>query len=210
MTPLTPEQREYKEKTLEQIQDNLPLLETKVEQESRPEVVNSLQKQIDDIRAHIDMLQHELATNAAGEPVADELFQRAAGSLAKKKFYLAKKLINKLETIEPFYPSIERLRQEAEAGRASRRTQAIAQRPAPPSPTAPPLQTGQAAAAQPTNTYQAPDTYPAIPEEVEKKGLVAQYFQFHIILSCLVVSLILCVMAGIGGLMVLQWLIEGG
>ncbi len=210
MTPLTPEQREYKEKTLAQLQLNLPLLETNVEQESRPEVVNSLQKQIDDIQAHIDLLQHELAANTAGEPVADALFQRAAGALTNKKFFLAKKLINKLEAIEPFYPDIERLRQEAEARRASRRTRAVVQRGTPPPQTGQRLPTSQETTAQSTGeAHQTPGIYPAIPGEEEKKGF-SRFFQFHIIISCLVVLLILCIMSGIGGVMLLQWLIEGG
>jgi len=210
MTLLTPEQREYKEKTLAQLQLNLPLLETNVKKESRPEVVNNLQKQIDDIRAHIDLLQHELAANTAGEPVADELFQRAAGALTNKKFFLAKKLINKLEAIEPFYPDIERLRQEAEAGRASRRTQAIVQRGVSSPQAGQPLPVSQEATAQPIGeAYQTPDIYPTTPGEEERKGL-SRFFQFHIIISCLVVLLILCIISGIGGVMLLQWLIEGG
>jgi hypothetical protein len=208
MTSLTPEQREYKEKTLEQLLVNLPFLETKLREESRPDVVNSLRNQLEDIQAHIALLQNELATNTAGEPVADELFQRAAGALTKKKFYLAKKLINKLEAIEPFYLGIERLRQEAELGRASRRTQAIAQGTRyPPGATPYTPEAGQDAAAQPGPSGR--DVYPITSEEQEQKGL-AQFLQLHIILSCLVVLLILCVMSGVGGVMLLQWLIEGG
>ena len=34
-------------------------------------------------------------------------------------------------------------------------------------------------------------------------------FQFHIIISCLVVAALLCTMAGVGGVMLIEWLIEG-
>ena len=210
MTALTLDQREYKEKTLAQLQLNSSLLETKLGQESRADIADNIRQQFDDIQAHIDRLQHELATNTAGEAVADDLFQRVAGALTNKKFYLAKKLINKLETIEPFYPGLERLRQEAEAGRVSRRTRAIVERPHQ-SPTRTTSSAGSG-----TAVYPLPSTTPAgepddqtIAEEPGKKGL-AQFLQLHIILSCLVVSLILCIMSGVGGFMLLQWLIEGG
>jgi len=206
MTPLTPDQREYKEKTLEQLETNLPLLETQLQQESRREVINSLQKQVDDTRAHIDVLRHELATNTISIRVADELYQKAAAALANKKFFLAKKLIAKLETIEPFYPGINQLREEAEEGRASRRTRAIAQRGAPTSQTAPIPGLGQATVFPPVAGDYA-DYQPAT-EGSEKRG-IGQFFQFHIIISCLVVLLILCIMSGIGGIMLLQYLIEG-
>lgn len=206
MTPLTPDQREYKEKTLEQLETNLPPLEAQLQQESRREVANSLQKQVDDTRAHIDVLRHELATNTISIPVADELYQKAATALANKKFFLAKKLIAKLETIEPFYPAISQLRTEAEEGRASRRTRAIAQRGAPASQATPIPGLDQPAMPQPAAGIYAeyqPDT-----EEAEKRG-IGQFFQFHYIVSCLVVMLILCVMLGVGGVMLLQYLIEG-
>jgi hypothetical protein len=208
MIPLTPEQREYKEKTLEQLLVNLSLLETKLGQESRPDVADNIRNQLEDIQAHIDHLQRELASNVAGAPIADELFQRAAGALTRKKFYLAKKLINQLETIEPFYPGIERLRQEAEAGRVSRRTHAIAQRVRSTSTgETHPLESGQEAVAQ--SIPPGNGAYQTIAEEQEKRGL-AQFFQFHIIVSCLIVLLILCMMFGVGAIMLLERLIEGG
>jgi hypothetical protein len=220
MIPLTPEQREYKEKTLEQLLVNLSLLETKLGQENRPDVADNIRNQLEDIQAHLDHLQRELASNVAGAPIADELFQRAAGALTRKKFYLAKKLINQLETIEPFYPGIERLRQEAEAGRASRRTHAIAQRVRSTSTgETHPLESGQEAVAQsipPKNDVHPRDgvpgrdgAYQTIAEEQEKRGL-AQFFQFHLIVSCLIVLLILCMMFGVGAIMLLERLIEGG
>lgn len=209
MTPLTPEQREYKEKTLQQLLVNLSLLETKLGQESRSDVADNIRNQLEDIQAHIDHLQRELASNVAGEPVADELFRRAAGALTRRKFYLTKKLINKLETIEPFYPGIERLRQEAEAGRASRRTRAIAQRAGLSSTgEAPPLESGQGPVA-PSAIPPGKDAYQSLAEEQEKRGL-AQFFQFHIIVSCLIILLILCVMSGVGAMMILERLVEGG
>ncbi len=205
MTPLTSDQREYKERTLEQLETNLPLLEAQLQQESRREVINSLQKQVDDTKAHIDVLQHELATNTMGTPVANELYQKAATALSNKKFFLAKKLIVKLETIEPFYPGIDQLRAEAEEGRASRRTQAIAQRGAP---------TGQAASMPGLEHAAVPPSvadyegYQQAADESEKRG-IGQFFQFHYIISCLVVMLIMCVMLGVGGIMLLQYLVEG-
>jgi hypothetical protein len=42
MIPLTPEQREYKERTLNQLLINLPLLESKLAQESQRNVIISL------------------------------------------------------------------------------------------------------------------------------------------------------------------------
>jgi hypothetical protein len=207
MTPLTPDQREYKEKTLEQLEINLPLLEAQLQQESRREVVSNLQKQIDDTKTHIDVLQQELATNTMSTPVADELYQKAATALANKKFFLAKKLITRLETIEPFYPGINQLRAEAETGRASRRTQAIAQRGAPTGQAAPAPGLEQAAAV-PLPVAGNYKTQPPATEESGKRG-IGQFFQFHIVISCLVVMLILCVMFGVGGIMILQYLIEG-
>ncbi|MDX1524553.1 MAG: hypothetical protein R3264_23180, partial [Anaerolineae bacterium] len=121
--PLTPEQKAYKEKTLQQLAANFTLLETKLETERRPDVADEVRDQLEAIQTHINHLQQELAANGAGEPVADNLYRRIATALTNGRFYLAKKLINKLETIEPFYPDIDRLRAEAEAGRASRRTQ---------------------------------------------------------------------------------------
>ncbi len=205
MIHLTQDQRAYKEKTLRQLQANLPHLESQLEQESRADVIKSLQKQVDDTRSHLELLQHELAANTAGEPVADDLYRRAAAALTNKKFFLAKKLLTRLETIEPFYPGVDILLQEAEAGRASRRTQAIAQRGVPPG--SPSTISGSVAATPPINGEDAPVL--ADTDEPERRGL-ARFFQFHIILSCLVVLLILCVMAGVGGIMLLEWLVEGG
>jgi hypothetical protein len=118
---------------------------------------------------------------------------------------LAKKIISKLETIEPFYPGIDQLREEAEEGRASRRTRAIAQRGAPISQATPVSGLEQAAAAPAAANH---ESYQPFPQESEKTGL-GQFFQFHYIISCLVVMLILCVMLGVGGIMLLQYLIEG-
>jgi hypothetical protein len=208
MVPLTPEYQDYKERTLKQLLANLPLLEAGLAEENRPAVANSLEKQVADIQAHISRLQHELVQGAADEPVADELCQRIARALSKNKIHLAKRYLHKLETIEPFYPGIERLRTETESERASRRTRSIAEGNAPPYGAAAfvagvPLVITQQA--QPAFTAGSPIIEPALPE---KRG-VSRFFEFHIVVSCLVVSLIVCVMTGMGGLSLLEWLIEG-
>jgi hypothetical protein len=209
MTSLTLEDRAYKEKTVEQLLQNFKVLEQRLVQERRVEIIQSIQEQLEEIQAHIARLQQELATNTAGEPVADNLYRRVATALTTNKFYLAKKLLHKLETIEPFYPNIDRLRTEAETGRASRRTQSISKGGALPEVVLSPemAEAAAAAAAQTSIAVSLPndEVIEVIPE---KKGL-AQLFQFHIIASCLVVSLILCVMFGVGGITALQWLIEG-
>ena len=48
-----------------------------------------------------------------------------------------------------------------------------------------------------------------LPEEGGRRRF-AQIFQFNVIASCLVVLLIICVMLGVGGMSLLQWLVEGG
>ena len=211
MISFTPEQREYKEKTLNQLLANQSLLEASLGQERRPEVVRSIEEQLEDIEAHISRLRDELAGNVVfDEPIAEDLFKEAARALAKEKFFLAKKHIHRLETIEPFYPGIDRLKQEAESGRVSRRTRSIAQGLAASYPgTAPPPAAktgpveggvGQSIVAQ--NLTTEPET--------ERTGWLSSFFQFHIIISCLVVLLLICVMLGIGGITFLQWFIEGG
>jgi hypothetical protein len=152
---------------------------------------------------HIGRLQKELTESIAGEPVADEYCKRVARALAKDKFHLAKRYINKLETIEPFYPGIDRLRNEIETGRASRRTRAIVRG------TALPYGAAAFAAGSAENVERRPSAPLVQTVEAEKRG-ISQFAQFHIIVSCLVVSLIICVMAGMGGMTLLQWLIEGG
>jgi hypothetical protein len=209
MVPLTVEQIAYKEKTLAQLLTNLPLLEEKSNHETRPEVKASLEKQIDDIQVHIERLQQELAAGLAGEPVADELCQRIAQALVKGKFYMARKYITKLESIEPFYPNLDRLKAEAEAERAGRRTTSIAQGSALPygATMYPPATatTSAAGVVQPV----LPRRVAGLPEEGERRRF-SKFFQFHVIASCLVVLLIICVMLGVGGMSLLQWLVEGG
>ncbi|MBI1876835.1 MAG: hypothetical protein HYR94_01110 [Chloroflexi bacterium] len=140
------------------------------------------------------------------EPVADELCRQAATALTKQKLYMAKRYINKLEAIEPFYPELARLKQEAETGQVSRRTRALSQSdvlPTVATATSVPLLTaGPGAAPRPADM-------PVARRRKKERGGIAQYFQFHIIASCLVVLLIACVMAGVGGMSVLRWLIEG-
>ena len=89
MVPLTVEQIEYKEKTLEQLQANLPGLENSLQGERRPEIRTTLEKQVDEIQAHIDHLQGELAEGVTREPVADELCQKIAQALVKEKYFMA-------------------------------------------------------------------------------------------------------------------------
>jgi hypothetical protein len=206
MIPLTPEQIEYKEKTLRQLVANLAYLEAKLDQESRPERVASLRNQFLDIQAHIERLQKELASGVVQESVADELCRRVAHALTKEKFYMARRYVNKLEAIEPFYPEIERLKREAETGHVSRRTRSIAQGTALPYgviaiPTDLPERVEPRLLAASTETDVKVDLGP--------KRRFSELFQFHFIISCLVVLLILCVMSGLGGMTVLQWLIEG-
>jgi len=211
MMALTPEQVQYKERTLNQLRLNQQRLEASLEQESRPDVIESIQAQLQDIEDHISRLQDELAGNVLfHEPVADELFREATRALANEKFYLAKKHINRLETIEPFYPGLERLKQEAEAGRVSRRTRSIAQGSATSYPNLPiPTEWGDPAVIPPAAP--APRAQSIEPELGESKpGWFRQFFQFHIVVSCLVILLLVCVVLTIGGMTALQWLIEGG
>jgi hypothetical protein len=211
MNPLSPEQRDYKEKTLDQLMADQSKLEAELSQESRPDGLRNIQGQLDEIRAHIDRLQRELATGSVAEAVADQMCVRVAQALAKEKFYLAKRYINKLETIEPFYPSLDLLRAEAEAGRASRRTRSIAQGNALPYGAAA-FPRSQASASIAAGTEAGSASLPPVRSEVagqEKEGL-SRFFQFHIVASCLVILLIVCVVFGVGGFTVLQWLLEGG
>lgn len=210
MISLTPEQREYKERTLHQLRLNQSLLESRLEQETRPEVVSSIELQLEDIEAHINRLQDELSGDIVfHEPVADDLFQQAARALAKEKFHLAKKHIQRLETIEPFYPGIERLKQEAESERVSRRTRSIAQGTATSYPGASSPVSVRAVAGGAISSGAA-QPYPSGGDEEARAGWTSFFFQFHILISCLAVLLIICAMLGVGGVTVLRWLIEGG
>ncbi len=205
--PLTLEQREYKEKTLNHLQTILPILEAKLAQENRRDVVATLQDQFEEIETHMARLQKELAANVGLEPVADELCRQAASALTKQKFYLAKKYLLKLETIEPFYPNLERLKEEADSGQVSRRTRSIAQGNSFPS-----QELARALTIIPSSLPSQPAA-PAPPviypvEEEERRG-ISRFFEFHIVASCLVVMLLICAMAGVGGMSLLQWLIEG-
>jgi hypothetical protein len=208
MIPLTPEQREYKERTLNQLLVNQSLLESRLTQENRPDVIQSIMEQLQDIEAHLSRLQDELAGDVVfDEPVADDLFKQAAKALASQKFFLAKKHIHRLETIEPFYPGIERLKHEAETERVSRRTRSIAQGQAtsyPGRPILPPK-----SAPSPSPQPPTPEIYTSHSEEAPRSWW-SHLFQLHIILSCLVVLLLICVMFGVGGFTVLEWFIEGG
>jgi hypothetical protein len=211
MIPLTPEQREYKERTLNQLLINLPLLEAKLAQESQRNVIISLHEQLEATEAQIVRLQKELANEVMLESVADELCRQAASALTKQKLYMAKRYINKLETIEPFYPEIERLKLDAETGQVSRRTRALAQSTPLPMVDATniPLITAGPGVRPASQPAASAANGPIALERGKERGGFAQFFQFHIIASCLVVLLIMCVMAGVGGMSVLRWLIEG-
>jgi hypothetical protein len=211
MIPLTPEQRDYKERTLNQLMVNLPLLEAKLARETQRQVAVTLHEHLEAIEAHIVRLQQELTHEILLEPVADDLCRQAASALTKQKLFMAKRYIAKLEAIEPFYPEISRLKQEAETGQVSRRTRALSQ--SEPLPTAaaanvPLLTAGGAPSPAAPNGPRA-----ALPSggrlRQKETGGWRQYFQFHIVASCLVIMLLACVMAGVGGMNVLRWLIEG-
>lgn len=203
---MNPELRAYKEKTVNQLQTNLSLLQTQLAEENRPDVITSIDRQIDEIQDHIEHLKQELAAGLVGKPVADELCRKVAYALTKEKMHMARRYLTKLETIEPFYPGLDRLHQELESGRISRRTRAIGEGRSEP----------YGAAAFPT--LATADSGEAVSGEVlfspaverEKRGGLSQFFSFHIVLSCAAILLIACVMMGIGGISLLEWLIEGG
>lgn len=211
MIPLTLEQRTYKEKTLAQLVADQTELQLRVGQETRSEELKSIRSQLEDIQAHIDHLQMELEHDVAGEPVADELCKKIATALTREKFFMAQKYLTKLETIEPFYPNLDRLREEVQARRAGRRTRSIAQGSALPygAVTFPPSTPTAGGTVSQAVASTAERVIPVEKEESTRRKL-SDFFQFHILLSCLVVMLILCVMLGVGGMTVLEWLIQGG
>jgi hypothetical protein len=214
MNPLTPEQREYKERTLTQLLVNLPLLEAQLAQQTERNAILSLHEQIADVEAHIARLQKELDGDVLLEPVADELCRQVASALTKQKFYMARRYLNKLETIEPFYPELARLKLEAETGQVSRRTRSLAQSGVLPTVSAgyvPRLPAPSAASNAGVVPQLGPMVAPASGsrDDQRERGGIRQLFQFHIIASCLVIILLACVMASVGGMSVLRWLIEG-
>ncbi len=206
MMPLTMEQRDYKERTLVQLQANLPALEAKLAQATQRHEIVSSHDQLKEVEAHIARLQKELSINMMLEPVADDLCRQVATALTKQKFYMAKRYLTKLETIEPFYPELDRLRQEAETEQVSRRTRSLAQ-----------------GSSIPTATPEASATAPNMIVFDPQAGAIRQgpiyrkkerrnwrdYLQFHYVASCLVLLILMCTMASIGGMGVLRWLIEG-
>lgn len=215
MESLSPEQIEYKQRTLHQLQINQATLEASLSSETDPKTVRGIQKQLAEIDAHLNRLHDELAGNVVmDEPVADELFRKSAQALARGKFFLARRQIAKLETIEPFYPGITRLKQEAETQQVSRRTRSIAEGKAsgyssvlsvPDTAMLPPGPGGEALLPS-----AAPAGYsPAYADEPGEPWYRA-FFQFHVVLSCMVVLLLLCVVFGMAGFSILQWLVEGG
>jgi len=211
MTPLTLEQRTYKDKTLNKLLADQAELQIRVGQETRSEELKSIRSQLEEVQAHIEHLQMELEHDVAGAPVADELCKKIATALTKEKFFMAQKYLNKLETIEPFYPNLDRLREEVQARRAGRRTRSIAQGSALPygAVTFPPASAAVEGAVLPAAGPTAERVIPVEKEERKRRKL-SDFFQFHIAISCLVVMMILCVMLGVGGMTVLEWLIQGG
>lgn len=197
---MTPEQIDYREKTLERLQASLRHLEAQLTRESNPEIITNVQRQLADIRTHIDFLHRELESGIPGEPIADQIAQKVAQALVREKRYMARRYLNKLETIEPFHPLIDRLRHELEAGRPSRRTRSLAEQP---------LEKMQP---QVYDASAAPAATRGPMAEIEPDpgpGWMAQLFQPHVLLSCAVVLLILCAMAGVGSFLVVEFLFQG-
>ncbi|MCB0166576.1 MAG: hypothetical protein KDI79_20275 [Anaerolineae bacterium] len=209
MVPLTPEQRDYNEITIQQLLANRAQLEAALETETDQRAARSIEKQMDAIDAHVGRLRDELRGNViVDEKVAEDYFKQAVKALAKEKFYLANRYIQRLETIEPFHPALNRLKEEAESKRVSRRTKSIAQGTATSYPGLDTLSALVPANADVPASLGAPANFYYAAEE-ESPGGFTQFFQFHYIVSCLVVVLLACVMFGTGGVTVLRWLIEG-
>lgn len=213
MIPLTPEQREYKARTLNQLLANQRRMEAGLTAESRPNVIKSIQRQLADIDAHVSRLQNELSGNVVvDEPVADEYFNKAAQALTRGKFFMARRQIKKLEIIEPFYPGIDRLKHEAETEQVSRRTRAIADGKAAGYPNTaaysgaggPSAGMRGVAVGPPAITNAGVSAYSDEPQPWYRSLL-----QFHILASCFVVLMLMCVVFSIFGYSVLQWLVEG-
>lgn len=207
---MPPELREYKQQTCNQLLTTLPQLEEDFAMETDPRAARQLGKQVEAVRHHIQRLQLELAHDTVLEPVADELYRLTAQALVKEKFYLAQKRLTELETIEPFYPSLNRLREEVMTGKVSRNTRAIAEG------TAAPFVLSAAHVPSPLTTGLT--SPPLVDEEdyfepeeyyVEKSSWWSSLFQFHIVASCLVILFIFCTMAAVGGTALLEYLIEG-
>lgn len=205
MIPLTLEQRDYKERTLSQLQANLPALEAKLAQATQRHEIVSSHDQLKEVEAHIARLQKELSINMMMEPVADDLCRQVATALTKQKFYMAKRYLTKLETIEPFYPELDRLRQEAETEQVSRRTRSLAQGSAVPAA----AEVSTAASSMIVFDPQAAGVRPAPVYRQKERRNWRDYLQFHYVASCLVLLVLMCAMASIGGMGILKWLIEG-
>jgi hypothetical protein len=129
--------------------------------------------------------------------------------LAKGKFHLARRYIAKLETIEPFYPGIDRLKHETETQQVTRRTRSIAAGTASGYSTTSLTVQQRAAPALPAGEA-LPQASPQPVFEEEPQSWYSQIFQFHIIASCLAVLVIFCAVVGVFGVTILQWLVEGG
>ncbi|MDM8518530.1 hypothetical protein QUF64_00680 [Anaerolineales bacterium HSG6] len=207
---MSPDLREYKTQTLNQLLILLPQIEAKLAHEIDSAAIRRLNKQLEAIRAHIDHLRHELSLDAPLDPVAEVLFQKAAEAIVKEKYFLAQKRLQELETIEPFYPGLNRLKDEISSGKTSRNTKAIAEGTVPAFVLASikPAYQGVASDDSPLSTPAA-DVYLDPDSGEEQTGGWRNIFQFHIMASCLVVVLMFCTMAGVGGTALLEFLIEG-
>jgi hypothetical protein len=210
---MSPELHDYKTQTFNQLLTSLPQLEALLAQEADTATVRRLSKQIEAIHAHIERLRQELSNNVVGQPVASELYRKATQAIVKNKFHLAQKRLNELEAIEPFYPGLARLKQEIATGKISRNTRAIAEG------TVPAFQLSAVKLVHQTQTVTQDTASPLIetsPQadklayEEEQTSSWSNLFQFHILVSCSLIFFLFCMMAGVGGTTLLEFLIEGG
>jgi uncharacterized small protein (DUF1192 family) len=204
---MSPELYDYKTQTINQLLTSLPKLESLLAQETDTATVRHLSKQIGAIHAHIERLRQELSNNVVAQPVASELYRKATQATVKEKFYLAQKRLNELETIEPFYPGIARLKQEITTGKISRNTRSIAEG------TVPAFQLSAHSAfpaTSPTgNVVESPVQVSDQLIQEEQGTSWSNLFQFHILVSCSLIFFLFCMMAGVGGTTLLEFLIEG-
>jgi len=205
---MTPDLREYKTQSCNQLLKQLPQLEARLPLERDAANAKRLQKQIEAIYAHVDRLRHELETDTAlPESVADELCRKAARALVKQKFFLAQKCLYELETIEPFYPNLNRLKEEATSQKIGRQTRSIAEG------TASPFVLPAVMPTLATKGHDSPTPLASATgngaEWVESPPWWRNIFQFHIMASCAVVMFLFCMMAMVSSSAILQFIFEG-
>lgn len=208
---MTPEVQTYKTQTLNQLLINLPQLESQLASEPDAAEARRLGKRIEATQLHIQRLQQELLTNTvdSSESPAEALCQKAARAIVSGKFYMAQKSIMELETIEPFFPALNRLQQDVVSGKPSRSTRSIADGSSPPFLMALVARSKSSAEA----TQAAPlEAVPGLELPVEPAPPPPwwhNFFEFHIIASCLVLLLLFCAIAAISGTAILEYIIEG-